>query len=193
MNWETLFSLGDSITIGARSYLGYPEYAAPILEEKTGRFWHIVNHATSGFTTADLGRSLTPLIPHYQSFKPGIVSLLIGTNDLKNGTSLDNFELAYNQVIIKARLISQNNNLILLTIPSFPKGVMYPYNINMNERVPEFNAVIQKLGKRHNLRVFSFELAEELLWDGVHLNEMGSRNFGNQLAGFILKDRGIEL
>lgn len=31
MNWETMITYGDSITSGARSNLGYPEYLAAII------------------------------------------------------------------------------------------------------------------------------------------------------------------
>ena len=34
MNWETLLAFGDSITYGARSYLGYPEICGDILGGK---------------------------------------------------------------------------------------------------------------------------------------------------------------
>ncbi len=45
MNWETLMCFGDSITIGARSYCGYPEYAGNYLEKELGNKWNIINHA----------------------------------------------------------------------------------------------------------------------------------------------------
>ncbi|NQV02922.1 MAG: hypothetical protein HQ542_09770 [Bacteroidia bacterium] len=51
MNWETLISFGDSITIGARSYLGYPEICGDLLENILNKDWHVINHARNGFTT----------------------------------------------------------------------------------------------------------------------------------------------
>jgi lysophospholipase L1-like esterase len=58
MNWETLLCLGDSITIGARSYLGYPDYAADYLKQKTNKNWLAVNYAVSGYTTIQLARHM---------------------------------------------------------------------------------------------------------------------------------------
>lgn len=41
MNWETLLCMGDSITIGSRSYLGYPEYAGHYLSTETNKKWNV--------------------------------------------------------------------------------------------------------------------------------------------------------
>jgi hypothetical protein len=68
---------------------------------------------------------------------------------------------------------------------------MYPYNFGLNKNVNEYNNLIDSMSAKHNLRVFKFNISEDDLFDGVHLNEQGSRNTGNQLADFILADKGI--
>lgn len=190
MNWETLLCLGDSITIGARSYCGYPEYTGSALEKEIGNRWNVINHATSGFTAMDLHRSITNNFSNLKQFEPGIVTLLIGTNDVKKNTSVEDFTIAYNLVVMKAMMLAVNRNLVLVKIPYFPKNIAYPYNYNMNERVARFNEVIDEIAKSYGARTIEFDITEEDLFDGVHLNTAGSRNAGCQLCSFILKDKG---
>ena len=84
MNWETLLSFGDSITFGARSYLGYPEICGDLLGKKLQKQWHVINHATNGFTTMDLLRSINPMLSNYKASYASLITVMIGTNDIKN-------------------------------------------------------------------------------------------------------------
>src|SRR5436190_23929773 len=104
MNWETLLSLGDSITFGARSYLGYPEICGDILGKKLDKNWHVINHSTNGFTTINLVRSLNSEMESYKNCYPSIITVMIGTNDIKMNVSIENFKIAYKQLITKLRL-----------------------------------------------------------------------------------------
>ena len=192
MNWETLLSFGDSITFGARSYLGYPEICGNILSDKLGKEWHVINHATNGFTTMDLIRSINPELTNYKNCYPSIITVMIGTNDIKAGVSTDDFCIAYRQLVVKLRLMSINNNILLLKIPRFTKKVFYPYNFSMNEKVEEFNSCIEKLGGDFNLRGFEFDFSDDDFYDGVHLNARGCLTAATQLTALILKDKGIE-
>jgi lysophospholipase L1-like esterase len=192
MNWETLLCFGDSITFGARSYLGYPEICGNILEKKLSKAWNIINHATNGFTTIDLIRSLDPVLNNYKAEFPSIITIMIGTNDVKNKTSLEDFSIAYSQIIVKARLIAVNNNIVLLKIPRFTKKVFYPYHFNMNETIMKYNEIIERLGKQNDIRTLALDLDDDDFFDGVHFSLKGSLTTGKQLASFILKDKGFE-
>lgn len=192
MNWETLLSLGDSITFGARSYLGYPEIAGSILEKKLSKNWNVINHSTNGFTTVDLLRSLNSVSTLYKKEFPSLITIMIGTNDIKKDTSLEDFRIAYSQLLVKAKLMSENNNIILFKIPHFTKKVFYPYNFGMNEMVKVFNLAIDELAKTHNLRTLQLDLKDEDFFDGVHFSPTGSQTAAQQLANLILKDKGFE-
>jgi lysophospholipase L1-like esterase len=191
MNWETLMCFGDSITIGARSYCGYPEYTADFLEKSCGNNWNVINHAISGYTSMDLARYITANFNNLKQFAPGIVTVLIGTNDVKCNTSPEDFAIAYKQVIVKAMLISPSKNIVLIKIPSFPRNVAYPYTFAMNSRVETFNGIISEIAKKFKLRTLELQLSDEDLFDGVHLNAVGSAHAGRQLASFIEADRGV--
>lgn len=191
MNWETLMCFGDSITIGARSYCGYPEYAGRTLEKELGNNWNVINHAVCGYTAIDLARFITDNFLNLKQFAPGIITVLIGTNDVKKNTSPADFELSYRQVLLKALLLAPNGNVVLLRIPSFPRNVSYPYNFRMNEKVECFNGIISVLAAEFAIRTLEFRLSETDFYDGVHLNAEGSMNAGRQLASFIERDKGI--
>lgn len=191
MNWETLLSWGDSITIGARSYLAYSEYAGGILGKSTQREWLTPIHASCGFTVNDLNRSLTPVIQDHKALQPSLLTILIGTNDVKSPTSPELFEIAYRQVLVKASLICRRNQILAIMIPNLQPGVMYPYQFTMNESVAKFNQIIERLAKEFGIRTLKLYLEEEDFFDGVHLNELGSDNVGWQIAEFILRDRGM--
>lgn len=192
MNWETLMCFGDSITIGARSYCGYPEYAGNYLEHLLKNKWNVINHAVSGYTAIDLARYISSNYSNLRIFEPSIVTVMIGTNDIKTGTSTDDFEIAYNQILIKAKLIAMKRNVVMIKIPYLPPGVMYPYNIGMNENISIFNSLLERIAEKNNLRIMEFRINSEDLFDGVHLNDSGSKNIGKQLAQFILADKGIQ-
>jgi lysophospholipase L1-like esterase len=192
MHWETILSFGDSITFGARSYLGYPEVCADILEKKLDKKWHVINHSANGFTTMDLVRSINPLMENYKNCFPSIITVMIGTNDIKTNVSINDFIIAYNQLIIKLRLMSIRNNIILFKIPRISQKVIYPYNFSMNDRIKEFNACIETFGIENKLRYYEFSFSDDDFFDGVHLNEKGCKTAAILLSEIILKDKGIE-
>lgn len=192
MNWETILAFGDSITFGARSYLGYPEICGDILAKKLNKKWHVINHSTNGHTTMDLIRSINPMLDNYKNAYPSLITVMIGTNDIKTHVTLDDFRVAYNQLIIKLKLLSIGKNVLLLKIPRFTNQVFYPYNYTMNEQVNTFNNCIEELAQENNLRCLDFKLNDDDFFDGVHLNSKGCHTVANQLSTFILKDKGLE-
>ena len=192
MNWETIICLGDSITIGARSMLGYPEYCGNSLSELTNKHWHVINHATSGYKTIDLCRCVTNNFANLKSFKPDVISIMIGTNDLKTKTNYEDFRIAYEQLIIKARLILGNNEILLLKIPQLMEGVMRPYKIQMNNEVGKYNEIIEEISKKEGLSLHSMESTEDDFYDGVHLNDKGSKRWGKMLADYIFQLRSVD-
>ena len=191
MNWETLICFGDSITAGARSYLGYPEYAGDALKKNLNKEWNIINYSANGLTTIGLVRSVNEKFSSLKSFDPSMISVLIGTNDLKENITEEEFRIAYSQLVVKLKLICKNNHIVLIKIPNLPAGVMYPYHFNMNEKIILFNNVIGQIASEQDLKVFEFDIPNDHFFDGVHLNESGSKLCGSQLAKFILLDKGI--
>lgn len=192
MNWETLLCFGDSITFGARSYLGYPEICGNILQKTLQKNWNVINHSTNGFTTIDLVRSIDGNYANMQNVFPSIISVMIGTNDIKAVTEPEEFEIAYNLLITKLKLLAVNNNILILKIPGFTNKVFYPYTYSMNTRISIFNESIKRIADRNEIKCIELIFGENDFFDGVHLNSQGCFTAAHQLALHILKDKGIE-
>jgi len=183
--------LGDSITIGSRSYLGYPEYAARFLSVKTQKDWNLYNCARAGFTTIDLVRHIDSKWGDLKLVKPDLITIMVGTNDLKRSTTADDFAIAYRQLIVKSRLLLGNANLLLLKIPLLQTGVMLPYHSEMNTLVKVYNEIIQEIADELGLLCHEMICQPEEFFDGVHLTDAGSRSWGQQLTDFILNLRNL--
>jgi len=193
MNWETYIAFGDSITIGARTYLGYPELVGNLLSTELSKQWNVINHAKSGLKAIDLARHIDNSFFSLKEYKASVTSMLIGTNDIMAQTTKEDFKIALDQIILKTKLLTVNKNVIILTIPAFHKGIMYPYSIGMNETIFEFNSIINESAIQHEIRLLQLKHSEQDFFDGVHLNATGIKNFSSQISKFILKDKGILL
>jgi lysophospholipase L1-like esterase len=191
MNWETYAAFGDSITIGARSYIGYPEYLVQLLERHTNKTWNLINHSSSGYKAIDLARSIDKDFCNLKAHNPSFCTVLIGTNDVKEHTSADDFQIAYRLVVTKLMLMMLRPDIKLLGIPLFPKGVMYPYNITMNESIPTYNAIIQTIAAEHGIEFCQISIDADDLFDGVHLNQKGCKSVASYISELVLKERGL--
>jgi len=192
MNWETILCIGDSITIGARSYLGYPEYLGHYLQAKTGSNWNVINHAVSGYNCRDICRHLNNNYPVVHLQNPSVATILIGTNDVKQQTELDAFAISYEALIVKTKLLVPHNNIILIKIPLLAVGVKYPYKFSMNKVIPKYNSIIVDLAKKYNLKTVELTTEPAEFYDGVHLNEAGSKSYAKQILKTILSEKGYE-
>ncbi|MEO1629084.1 MAG: SGNH/GDSL hydrolase family protein, partial [Bacteroidota bacterium] len=184
--------VGDSITIGARSYLGYPEYLGALLAKHTNSEWNVINNAISGYTTCEIMRVVSERHSNIQQQNPSLATILIGTNDVKKKTRYDLFEIAYQQLLIKVKLLLPCNNIVLIKIPRFTKGVKYPYTYQMNEEVTKYNKIITGLSKKYQTKLLELTVLDAHVFDGVHLNETGSEDVAKQILPVILKDKGYE-
>lgn len=193
MNWETYLALGDSITNGARSYLSYPVLAGNLLSGSLQKDWNVVNSSYNGYTAADLVRHIDDHWASLEHANPSVTTVLIGTNDAKKGTSAEDYRIALKQVILKGCMLTQEGNLKLLLIPTFPKGVMYPYNVAMNDLIDTYNGVIKDECQGRGLETIALDLEAESFTDGVHLNERGNEQTARKVATHILNERGLNL
>lgn len=193
MNWETYTAYGDSITIGARTYLGYPELVGNSLSNHLSKQWNVINHAVSGYKAIDLARYIDKYFSTLKENQSSISTILIGTNDIKENTRIEDFKIALDQVILKVKLLTVNKNVIILSIPEFHPGIMYPYSISMNEVIKKFNLEIKEAADHHHIRSLDIKHAPDDFLDGVHLNNKGLETFSNQLSAYILKDKGLTL
>src|ERR1043165_4398152 len=145
MNWETYTALGDRRTIGGRTYLGYPAAAGNMLSGHLKKHWNVINYAVCGYKAIDLARHIDLHFCALKDSRPSVTTILIGTNDIKEHTSPEDYRVALDQVIVKARLFTMNENVVVMTIPHFHRGICYPYTMEMNEGIAMLNAEIRCL------------------------------------------------
>jgi acyl-CoA thioesterase-1 len=86
---ERFLALGDSFTIGTGTT---PERSFPAVLARTwaerGRIVVLSNPAVNGYTTDDLIRDELPLVA---SFRPTLVTVLVGANDIVRGSTEDRY------------------------------------------------------------------------------------------------------
>ncbi|MBK7668359.1 MAG: SGNH/GDSL hydrolase family protein [Sphingobacteriaceae bacterium] len=191
MNWETILFIGDSITNGARSYLSFAEYTGDMLEKTTGKTWNIMNFSCNGITANDLNKLVTEDFGALSACNSSLVVVLIGTNDAKEQTNEVDFRIAYNQLLTKAKLLSQNKNVLVVKLPQFQKGIMLPYQLSMNTSIEKYNQIISELVEKHKVFFVEIDCGPEHFFDGVHLNREGALHFASGITELILSKRGI--
>ena len=177
--------MGDSITSDWKSYMNVMRAAfAP--DESI----QILDAAISGFKTIDLMTNFVPQIP---DFKPDIIHIMIGTNDMKRTTDTQGAilippeeyrrELKY----LLARLKADGVRIVISTLPPFdaPKifarfnevNVRYEqadrdaYNAVIREEAGAFGCVLNDMEAAY-ARFTTDEITED---DGLHLNLPGQR------------------
>lgn len=190
MNWESMLCMGDSITRGARSYLGYPEIAADLLGRKTRVSWATWNFAWNGYRAIDLLRAVDEHRASIAQFQPSLCTIMVGTNDAKEGVPVADYALVMAQLVTKARLLTQNRHVMLLGVPRLARGMSLPYNAAMNAPIDAYNTALRTLAEEARCAFLELRCEEGDLVDGVHLSNAGTRSFATQLRDRILQDRG---
>jgi len=136
---------GDSITQGAKHTHGhrsYPEIFAERIRWELARVGDIVvNTGMSGHTTRHV---LSDMDWRVEQFRPGVVSVMLGTNDCaRNQVTLADFET--NMIAIVAQVRAMNAVPILHT-PNPIIAEKAPERASL----PEYVAVIRKVAGREN-------------------------------------------
>lgn len=172
---------------------GCPEAAGDMLSSYLSKQWNVINHSVCGYKAIDLARHVDKHFCALKDSCPSVTTILVGTNDVKEHTSAEEFRVALGQVILKARLFTMNENVIVMAIPHFHRGICYPYTMEMNEGIAMLNAETRYLVAQHHVRLPELSHNEYDFADGVHLSNKGVRAFAEQVAAFILKDKGVLL
>jgi lysophospholipase L1-like esterase len=102
-------ALGDSYTVctGASGVdQSWPEIVAKRLAQRVGRKVEVTNPAVNGFTTLDL---IDKELAFIKRLEPGLVTVLIGVNDLVRGRETDQY---------RASLVTIYDEVATLDLPS---------------------------------------------------------------------------
>jgi acyl-CoA thioesterase-1 len=148
-------ALGDSYTIGTGASSeshNYPSILAARLSEATGAKVAVTNPAIDGYTTQDLIANELALVGR---LKPGLVTILIGVNDLVQGRSLESYgkslETIYDCV---ATLQLEPGRVVAISIPNWsvvPAAANFGDPARLRRLTDDFNGLAQKEAQKRGI------------------------------------------
>jgi lysophospholipase L1-like esterase len=134
-------ALGDSYTIGTGvdeaerwpNQLVRALSPEPLLEL-------VGNLGVNGFTTLDLVREE---LPRVRAARPGLISLLIGVNDVVRGVPVDRIEEEIRRILDALAADAPSARVFLVSVPDYtrtPQGAAYGDPIRRRASIRELNA-----------------------------------------------------
>ena len=160
-------ALGDSYTIGTGAS-GDAHAWPSVIAGRLGA--ELANPAVNGYTTLDLIREE---LPHLERFRPDIVSVLIGVNDLVQGRSADQYRRSLT-VIYDA---VQGREVVAVSIPTW-SYVPAAAGFGGADRVDRLTAVFNDVARNE---------AEQRGFTWVDLGEASTAGIGTE--GWIASDQ----
>ena len=148
-------ALGDSYTIGtgaSHPSRNFPSLLAGRLEAAGGRSVEVSNPAINGFTTADLIREE---LPELIGFRPDLLTVLIGVNDLVAGDSDSAYRRQLGRIYGAIRQRLPPGRTTVISIPDFslaPAASRFGAPPALRARVDAFNRIAEEVGSAHGFR-----------------------------------------
>jgi lysophospholipase L1-like esterase len=146
---ERFLALGDSFTIGTGTT---PERSFPAVLTRMwtdrGRKVVLANPAVNGYTTDDLVREELPIVA---SFRPTLVALLVGANDIVQGVSADHYRRQLRSVYDRIGADAPDARVIALPQPDWslsPAGSGFGDGSVIARAIERFNAVARDEAER---------------------------------------------
>lgn len=168
-------ALGDSYTIGTS--VAADESWPRQLVARLPELELVANLAVNGYTSTDV---ITDELPHLDRLQPGLVTLLVGVNDVVRG--VPDHEYAGNVVVILEELLSRlpPSRIVCLATPDYtrtPRGADYGDPMQRSDGIVRVNAILREASEQRDIRfvpeIFEIsELASEderlVAGDGLH-------------------------
>lgn len=174
MNYQKIICWGDSQTFGARTYGCYPLYLAQILDASTRYAWQAINISTNGHTARDLWFRMGQELPQIKDVHQACI--LIGANDVGNGSPEDLFEEYYRQILSALEIYHFRSIFCGEIPPIWPDGHAF-FPVETRERRAVYNAAIRRCVERSPIaRLVEFPaLTQHCFVDPVHFHESGNQ------------------
>lgn len=197
MNY-TYLALGDSYTIGEQVLLAqsFPYKTVQLLRQQGYSVVAPEIIATTGHTTDELVNSIneTTTLKNYD-----IVSVLIGVNNQYRGRAVENFELEFESLLLKAIAFANNiaSHVFVLSIPDW--GIT-PFAIEKDtaivaKEIDEYNAVCNRMAYKYHTHFIDITTLQRqdgkdmayLAADTLHPSAKEYEKWANQLANKIIE------
>lgn len=194
---NTYLALGDSYTIGEAVPLikNFPYQVVTMLREKGERFSAPEIVAKTGWTTDDLSAAMDAyLFLNAYDF----ITLLIGVNNQYRGREVEEYKLAFENLLKKAVSYADNKTerVIVLSIPDY--GVT-PFAKEMDtekiaKEIDLYNSVNKAVSIQYKVHYIDItegtraakKDASLLGEDGLHPSEKEYRKWAEKVAGYML-------
>jgi acyl-CoA thioesterase I len=146
---ERFLALGDSFTIGTGTTpdRSFPAILARLWTDR-GRTVVLSNPAVNGYTTDDLIRDELPLVA---SFGPTLITVLIGANDIVQGSSDDRYRRQLRSIHLGIRADAPDARVIALPQPDWslsPAGGSFGQPQQIAAKIERFNEIGQREAER---------------------------------------------
>jgi lysophospholipase L1-like esterase len=146
---ERFLALGDSFTIGtgATPDRSFPAILTRIWTEH-GRGVVLANPAVNGYTTDDLILDELPLVA---TFGPTLITLLIGANDIVQGSSDDRYRHQIRSIHERLRADAPGARVIALPQPDWsmsPAASGFGEPTSIARKIERFNEIARKEAER---------------------------------------------
>lgn len=184
MNYQKIVCWGDSQTFGARTYGCYPLYLVRSLNHNSRYLWTAISFCRNGYTARDLWFRSGPDLLAIRDTPQACI--LIGANDVGNGTPVDLFAEYYGQ-LLNALTIAQFRVVHCGEIPRiWPDGHAY-FSQDSEQRRAEYNVAIEEVVSRTRIaKLVRFaDLAPSHFVDPVHFSESGNLAVAEAFAASV--------
>lgn len=140
----------------------------------------LVNNSSSGDTVANAKETRAKQLHNNSGTNPDIIAVYMGINDIKNGSSVDEFRTNYNTLISSIKETYPNADIFVLThIPyECPTATVPEMN---SSQIEPYNEVIREIASANGLTVVDYAQSGitddnfmSYIWDyGLHPNAAG--------------------
>jgi acyl-CoA thioesterase-1 len=142
----TYVAIGDSAAQGigaSRPDLGYVGLLAKQIQQSTGKSVRVVNLSVTGAKISDV---INGQIPKLQDYKPALITVEIGSNDVANRFSAQKFQAQYEQMI---SLLPKNT--VVANIPYFGGRLRH------NAKAIEASKIINQAAQKKSLKMVDLQ------------------------------------
>jgi acyl-CoA thioesterase-1 len=187
---ERFLALGDSFTIGTGTTpdRSFPAVLARLWTEG-GRAVVLANPAVNGYTTDDLIQYELSLVV---SFRPTLMTLLVGANDIVQGSSDDRYRGQLRSIHERIRADASDTRVVGLPQPDWslsPAGSGFGERSAIARKIERFNEIARNEAKRaHAVWIDLFPLMREqarkgmVAADGLHPSAEAYAEWAQALA-----------
>jgi acyl-CoA thioesterase-1 len=187
---ERFLALGDSFTIGTGTTpdRSFPAILAQLWIDR-GRTVVLSNPAVNGYTTDDLIHDELPLV---MSFVPTLITLLVGANDIVQGSSDDRYRRQLRAIYERIHADAPDARVIALPQPDWslsPAGAGFGDRASIARKIERFNEIARNEGERARaLWIDLFPLTREqgrknmFAADGLHPSAEAYAEWAQALA-----------